>query len=292
MEILATLTEIKYLKSIKQAGADGIIFCGPFSLRFAYDAKEFHQIDQYCKENGLKRYIVIDSFISEQDKPHLYRYLDVLKHFDPDGIYFTDLGVLNCAQAYGLENKLIYDPDTLLSNSLDTAFYLKNNIGAVLARELTLTELTKIIDRFPNKLDLQVFGHLKLSYSKRHFLTNYFKHFNMEADITERKDLSLVEESRNYRLPVVEDVYGTRIYSDYIFMMYKELVPLKAKLKRAIIDGSFLSENLFMTAIRDVKSLNSENAAYIEQALYNRFADESFSSGYLYRATVKVKEDE
>ena len=292
MEIIATLNEIDYLKALKQASADGIIFGGPFSLRFAYDAKEFHQITKFCKENALKCYISIDSFISEQDKPHLYRYLDAIKHLDPDGIYFTDLGVLNCAQAYGLQEKLIYDPDTLLANSLDTAFYLKNNIGAVLARELTLNEITKIIDRFPNKLDLQVFGHLKLSYSKRKFLTNYFKHFAIDAEVAERKDLSLVEESRSYRLPVVEDTYGTRIYSDYIFMMYRELVPLKAKLKRAIVDGSFLSENLFMTTIRDLKSLNAENAGYIEQALYDRFADENFSSGYLYRGPVKVKEDE
>lgn len=291
MELLVTLSCFDNLKRLTKKDVDGIIFGGPFSLRFKYNLDEIRQINEYCLKNNLKRYITIDTFIFEKDKVAVYEYLDFLKELDIDGLYFTDLGiVLMAGEAF--KNKLIYDPDTLLTNSLDVNFYSKQNIGTVISRELCLDEIKKIIENNLNRVDMQVFGHLKMSYSRRKFLSNYFKHIGCDIDLTNKKDVLLVEENRDYSLPIIEDRYGTRIYTDYIFLMYQELVPLKDKIKRAIVDDMFISDfNLVCDVLRDLRRLSIDNYGFLYRNLIAKYKKYDFSDGYLYKKTSNVKED-
>ena len=143
MELLVTLSSIDNLSKMALCEVDGLVFGGPFSLRFNYSLNDIQKISDYCLEYGIKRYISIDAFVLEEDKVSLYDYFDFLKMLNPDGIYFTDLGVVSVADD-SLKDKLIYDPDTLITNSLDARFYLKQGIGVVLSRELSLEEVLKI----------------------------------------------------------------------------------------------------------------------------------------------------
>ena len=291
MEILFTLSNKNDLTKARQFGADGIIFGGPFSGRYDYTASELEEINNYCWDHNLKRYISIDAFIYEEDRGPLYEYLEYIKSFNVDGIYFTDLGVINAAKRRDLSDRLIYDPDTLLTNSLDIAFYLKQGIGTVLARELTLKEVLDIVKKNVDQLDMQVFGHLKMSNSRRKFISNYFKHMGILRNVEGKKTIRLLEESRSYRLPVIEDEHGTRIYTDYCLLMYKELAYLKHVLRRVIVDDAFLSDpNAAFDMIRDIRRLTPKNMAFLEDAFLVRYPHETFSSGYLHQKTVKKKE--
>ncbi len=290
MELLVTLSHFDNLKRLTKKDVDGVIFGGPFSLRFKYNLDEIRQINKYCLNNNLKRYVTLDTFIFEKDKVAIYEYLDFLKELNIDGLYFTDLGVVLMA-GEAFKNKLIYDPDTLLTNSLDVNFYSKQNIGTVLSRELCLDEINKIIENNLNRVDMQVFGHLKMSYSRRKFLSNYFKHIGSNLDLTNKRDVLLVEENRDYSLPIIEDRYGTRIYTDYIFLMYQELVPLKDKIKRAIVDDTFIGDfNLVCDVLRDLRRLSVDNYGFLYRNLVAKYKDYDFSDGYLYKKTSNVKE--
>lgn len=293
METLVTLSKIDRLDRYTKNDVDGLLFGGPLSLRFNYSLSEINTINEYCLKEGLKRYIALDAFISENDKAVVNDYFSFLKNLDVDGIYFTDLGIINVASSFGIGDKLIYDPDTLLTNSLDINFFLRQGIGTVLARELSLDEVKRILTNNPGKCDMQVFGHLKMSYSKRHFMTNYFNYLGLEKDILGKRNITLVEENRNYRLPILEDEYGTRIYSDYIFLMYKEFVDLKPLLKRAIIDDTFIEDtNLIFAILRDVKRVSDVNAVFLEENIISKYDNYQFSNGYLSNKTSKVKEDD
>ena len=291
MELLVTLSSIDNLSKMALCEVDGLVFGGPFSLRFNYSLNDIQKISDYCLEYGIKRYISIDTFVLEEDKVSLYDYFDFLKMLNPDGIYFTDLGVVSVADD-SLKDKLIYDPDTLITNSLDARFYLKQGIGVVLSRELSLEEVLKIAQNNVGEVDMQIFGHLKMSYSRRKFLSNYFKHINKEYDVCGKRSLKLVEENRDYALPIIEDKYGTRIYTDYILLMYKEFLDLKDLLRRVIVDDTFINdENLVFDVIRDIKRLSYENCNFIKDNLINKYKDETFSNGYLYQKTVMNKEE-
>ena len=291
MELLVTLKNKDILDRLVQMKVDGIVFGGPFSMKFDYSLDEIKEINENCLKHNIKRYIDIDTFISEFDLKKLSEYLEFLSNLDIDGIYFNDLAVINCASKFNLNNKLIYDTSTLMTNTNDISFYLEKGIDAVLARELTLDEIIEIVKIHPYKLDMQVFGYLRMSYSKRKFLSNYFKYINKDENIVNKDDLSLVEESRNYKLPIKETEYGTCIYTDYVLLMYEEIAYLSKLLKRGIINSEFIDNETLFDLIRDAKRLNTENSVFLKSTFIYKHPHYRFSTGYLYQKTVNKKEE-
>ena len=291
MELLVTLKKIEYLKKLKEFGVKGVI-CGTpvFSSRFFFNLEELKQIKQECVNNGLDLYVSIDTMIEEKDRLLLIEYLDFLKKLDVDGIYFSDLAVYSVAKDFGLEDLLIYDPTTLMTNSLDANFYLSLGISSVvLAREITLEEILNIAKRTDNRVEMQIFGYLKTATSKRRFLSNYFKHLGQTYDVTDKESLRIVEETRDYEMPILENKYGTQIFTDYILNTYIEYPVLSKVLKRGIIDDIFLSEAELFDVLRDYSSLNEDNASLLLNNLKLKYYDRSFDTGYLYQKTNTTK---
>lgn len=291
MELLVTLRNQKLLSKIVNC-AQGVIAGSFFSLSYSYTLDELTNINNFCKKNRLKMYVCIDAFISEDDKPDLYRYMDFLKTLDVDGIYFHDLAVYEISNNYGLKEKLIYDGGPVLCNILETAYYLSTGIdGVVISRELTFDEANNILTMIPSMVDMQVFGYLRMSYSKRRFIKNYLKEINRTYTYEGSKTLSLVEEKRNYNMPIVEDEYGTRIYSDFIFETINEIPELKKNIRRAIIETLFIDdEELIVTICREYARVTKENREFLKQAIYAKFPNR-YSSGYFYQKTNITKDE-
>ena len=292
MELLVTLRKIEHLEKILPF-TDGVICGRYFTTGFDFTIDELRQINKYCKTFGKKFYIVMDNFINEDEKMLMYDYLDLLDTLNVDGIYFHDLGVYDAARSYGLSDKLIYDGKTMMCNSLDPAFMLDKGIDSVvIARELTLKEVKEIVKNNAGKIDMQIFGHLRLSYSRRRFLSNYFSQINRTYDYFGKQSLSLVEEQRDYRMPIMEDGGGTFIYSDFIFTMFAQISELRPYLKRGIIDTLFIDdENKICQVCRDYKRINEYNQQFIENSFYHNYPD-NYSSAYLFQKTNISKIDE
>lgn len=293
MELLVTIKDLSLLNRLSTQYVDGVIFGCAFSSKYSFSIDEIRQISKFCDDAGLKKYISIDSMILEEDLGGLYRYFEIIKELNVDGIYFADLGVIPAARAYGLSDKLIYDPVTLLTNTLDINFYLAQGFGATLARELAYEEVLKIVEKFPNKIDMQVFGHLRMSYSKRKFLSNYFNQLEKEVELNGKNNLTLEEESRNYRLPIRETKYGTEIYTDYVLLMYREYITLRNYLKRAIVDSDFIkNEDAVIRVLKDLRTVTDENCDFLINRFIERNQDIMVDTGYLFKKTTDKKEED
>ena len=291
MDLLLKLRDKELLRKIRFL-VDGVIVGYKFTSDFNYNLDDLKEIKDYCTTHGLKYYIVMDDFISESEITELDEYLGFVKELNVDGIYFHDLGVYYGAIQYNLVDKLIYDGYTVLCNGLDSFFFLSQGVNSVvLSRELTIKEIAKIIKNNERCISIQAFGHLRMSYSKRKFLTNYFNEINKEIDYLDKDNISLVEESRNYKLPVKETKYGTNIYTDYILLMYEEFVYLRSLCKRVIVDNEFISNDVLFDVLRDFRRLNENNAEFLKESLIQRYPDYSFATGYLYQKTVNRKEE-
>ena len=270
---------------------DGVIVGSLFTSSYDSSIEDIETICNYIKTRGKKVYIVMDDFVSEDELPDLYYYFRVISKLDVDGIYFHDFGIYDIARKDDMVSKLIYDGKTVLCNALDTAFLLKRGIDSVvLSRELTLEEITNIVKANPKQVDLQIFGHTRLSYSKREFLKNYFNEINREYDYLNKETMSLVEEQRDYRLPIIENGHGTYIYSDYVFEMFNEINDLKKYLKRGIIDTLFIDDSTVMEVCRDYRRTSNENKEFLKQNLLQSHPD-NYSSGYLYQRTNITKDE-
>ena len=290
MELLVTLRNTKHIDKYKSA-CDGFIVGSFFASGYNHTIEDVRKINKYCKENYLKLYITIEDFISEDDRIKLINYLEFINELNVDGIYFHDLGVYQLAKSLNGNTKLIYDGQTIICNSLDVSFYTSKGIDSVVvSRELTLDELTTILKNNPNKCDAVIFGHTRLSYSKRKFLTNYFKEIKKNYDFKNKESLCLIEENRDYKLPIVEDESGTKIYSDYVFEMYSELFDLKPYINRGIVDTMFIDDGRIQTVLRDYRRITKENSTFLLNALSLNYPD-NYSTGYLYQETNITKDE-
>ncbi|MDD5792419.1 MAG: U32 family peptidase [Erysipelotrichaceae bacterium] len=289
MKLLVTLYSMEQMKTLAKMKIAGLIFGGPFSLNYHFSFDEIRTISQYLRDNQLESYLCLDAFVHEHDLKKLEEYLDFIKEIDVDGIYYHDFAVLEAANRKGLKDKLIYDGMTMVNNSLDAHFYAKMGKGVVLSRELTLKEYQNILKRLNKKGDMQIFGHLRMSYSRRKFLTNYFDLLERKEDLS-RGHYTISEEQRDYQMPIVEDDYGTRIYTDYVYALFDELLLLKDDIGRAIIDGLFLSDEIIYDFSRLYSEINGNNARVLKEMMANKYPGIDFNSGYLYLKTNKVKE--
>lgn len=290
MQLLVTLRKTKNIEKLKNA-CDGFIVGSLFSSGYNYSLNDLVAINKYCKNNAISLYVSIDDLISETEKPQLKQYFDFLSKLEIDGIYFHDLAIYNIAKTYNLENKLIYDGYTMICNSLDVQYYLSKGInGVVLSREITLDEIKNIITINPMCCDIMIFGHSRLSYSKRKFLTNYFREIKSSYDYMNTDSLRLVEEKRDYKMPIIEDSSGTKIYTDYILQMYKELPDLKAYVKRGIVDSIFVEDDKVLSVLRDYKRISNENAEFLFDGLNLSYPD-NYSTGFLYQKTNITKDE-
>lgn len=290
MELLVTLRDTRNIDKLKSA-CDGFIVGSLFCSGYNYTIEDLRKINKYCKENGKKIYITIENFISEEDKIQLFNYMDFIKGLQVDGVYFHDLGIYDVAKSFDMIDKLIYDGQTIVCNSLDVAFYESKGIDSVvLSRELTLDELTGILKNNPQKCDVVVFGHTRMSYSKRKFLTNYFIEIGRDYGVKNKETFTLVEEKRNYKMPILEDESGTKIYTDYVLEMYKELSDIKQYIKRAIVDTLFIKDDRAASVLRDYRHITKENCTFLRESLAMKYPD-NYSTGYLYQKTNITKDE-
>ncbi len=266
--------------------ADGIVTGSHFTTGYHLSPEEISMTVKHCKAKGKKVYVVMDNFISEDEKMLMYDYLEFIDSLEVDGLYFHDFGIYSAARSSHLASKLIYDGKTVMCNSLDSGFLLDRGIDSVMiSRELTLEEVRKILNNHSGRIDMQIFGHLRMSYSKRRFLSNYFRQIDRDYDYIGKESLSLIEEQREYGMPIVEDLNGTYIYTDFIFEMFKEICDLRAHIRRGIVDTLFIEdENLTCQVLRDYRRITAENCAFIKESFLHQYPG-SYSSGYLYQKT-------
>lgn len=291
MERLLTLKKIEYLDKIANYGITGIIVgTNVFSSRYRFNLNDLEDIALKCEANGLDLYISIDTMIEEKNLDILIDYLEYIRPYHIKGIYYADLAVLKACKDINYEAELIYDPGAIMTNSLDASFYLsEGNTAVVPARELTLEEVVNMAKHTHKHIDMQIFGYLKASTSKRKFLSNYFKHIGKDFDPNNVPDLRIVEETRDYDMPILENKYGTQIYTDYCLITYKETAILEDCLRKGIIDDNFIPEEELFQVLEDYQVLNEANAEELELNLRNKFDKRVFDSGYLYQKTNIMK---
>ena len=291
MELLVTLRNTRNLDKIINV-VDGVIIGSEFCSGYQYTLKDLSGISEYVRKNNRKVYFVVDEFISEDELSRLNVYLEYLASLKPDGIYFHDFAVYDVATMYGLKDLLIYDGKSVLCNSLETSYFLSKGLnGVVISSVLTIEEVEKIIKACPKKIDMQIFGHLRLSSSKRKFVTNYLKQIKSPIVDIKDKKLTIVEEQRKDEMPILEDHNGTKIYSDYIFETYNEIPELSEYLNRGIIDTLFIEDTMILQVLRDYRKITNENSSFLKERLYTT-SDKPVSSGFLYIKTNITKEDE
>ncbi len=239
---IVTVHSMDNLKELKQAGADAVIIgVEGCSVRHqnVVPVKDIPEWKKACSKEGLLLYVNILKFFSEPELDSMSNTLQACKDAGVDGIYYSDEGVLYEAEQLGIKNLLIYQPETLVTSAPDVQFYLDQGIQAVsLAHELSIDEITSIASSGPH-IEVLIHGYFSILYSRRPLITNYLKAIGKNYD-TDGKVFDLIEQTREDRMPILQDKTGVHIFSEDAMESFDFIELLaKAGISRFRIDSIF-----------------------------------------------------
>ncbi|MCL2530599.1 MAG: U32 family peptidase [Oscillospiraceae bacterium] len=221
-ELLAPAGDMDCLQTALRFGADAVYLAGRhFGMRggaknFASD--ELPKAVQLAHAAGKQVYVACNIIPHPDDMATLPAWLKQIAQAKADAVIVSDLGVMKLVQKYAPGVAIHISTQAGVTNA-ETACAL-HELGAsrvVLARELTLEEITQIRANIPRELELECFVHgaMCVSYSGRCLLSNYLTGRDANGGACTqpcRWGYALVEETRpGIYLPIEEDVRGTHI---------------------------------------------------------------------------------
>ena len=291
MKIAVTPFGLDGMEELSSNGADiFLIGNSAFANRLAHSFSTEEIIEAIALVKSLNKeiYIMINMFVHNENLKDINDFIYSIKDLNVDGIIFGDLAVYQTAKKVGLDDILIYSPETLNTNYYDPIFWSKQGIkGLTISKEITLEDVKKISKDKLLEISLIGHGHLNMFHSKRPLIENFFKFTNKEHDeYIENRNLKVVEEIRNESYPIFQDNQGTHIFRDKSLESFKEVKILCDYLDVFIIDGIFKDNEYLNKTVKYYHELinNIGNAEEISK-LYEGDHD----SGFLYKKTVYDK---
>lgn len=279
-EILAPSGNFEKMKFAILYGADAVYLAGEqFGMRTASDnftRDELREAVEYAHKRNVKVYVTVNILPHPAQQKLLPEYLEYLESIKPDALIISDLGVFSMAKKYAPSIELHVSTQASTVNA--EACKMWHSLGAsrvVLARELSLSEISDIRSSIPEKLELEAFVHgaMCVSYSGRCLLSNFFtcrdanrgncaQPCRWEYNVHEIKaQLSEVKRPEDV-IEVIQDKHGTYLFSSKDMCMIEHI----PELVRAGID-SFKIEGRVKSAYYTAVTANaykSEVNAFFE----------------------------
>ncbi|MDF2567681.1 MAG: putative protease [Oscillospiraceae bacterium] len=221
-EVLAPVGDFERLTAAVQFGADAVYLGGSeFGMRAAsanFDEKLLKDAVEYAHQNGVKVYLTCNTLPRNDEIERLPEFLKYAQSVHMDAVIASDIGVLSLVKKHTPKMEVHISTQAGIVNYVTAnEFYQMGAKRVVLARELSLEEISVIRQNTPKELDIEVFVHgaMCVSFSGRCLLSSYMT--NRDANRGEcaqpcRWGYHLVEEKRpNEHYPIYEDEKGTYI---------------------------------------------------------------------------------
>ena len=249
--ILTTLHQLESISSLS-AYADGfIVGLEGVSIRAIQNLTEtqLKEVKQECEKTNKKLYVNFCKLFMEDELEYAQKGLEGCLNIGIDGIYYADEGLYYLAEKLNMVDRLIYQPETLVTNHLDVQYYLDQGIQSVsLAHELSLEEIENIA-KYQNNIEILLHGTYSILYSKRPLVSNY-----LQAHGIEWKDdysFDLIEQTREDRMPIVQDDTGTHIFTEAEMKSIDQYQRLQdCGIQRFRIDSYFHDDNWTLQVLK------------------------------------------
>lgn len=217
-------------------GADAVYLAGSeFGMRAAagnFNEESMREAVKLCHDKGVSVHVTCNTLPRENELKRLPSYLEFLDSVGVDALIVADLGVIAMAKKYAPNTKLHVSTQLGIVNSETCkAIYDMGASRAVLARELSLSEIESIRANCPKGLELEAFVHgaMCVSFSGRCLLSNYLT--SRDANRGEcaqpcRWKYHLVEEKRPGEYYEITEDGGTYIMNSNDMCMIEHLPEL------------------------------------------------------------------
>ncbi len=223
-ELLAPAGDLEKLKIAVLYGADAVYIGGEaYGLRAKaknFDIDTMKEGIDFAHSHGVKVYVTANIYAHNADFEGMADYFREVERIGADALIISDPGV------FSLAREVVPDMEIHISTQANNTNYRSANfwynLGAkrvVIARELSLGEISTMRNNIPDDMDIEAFIHgaMCISYSGRCLLSNYLSGRDANKGACAhpcRWKYHLVEETRpGEYMPVVENERGTYIYN-------------------------------------------------------------------------------
>ena len=261
-ELLAPAGNLEKLKIAIEYGADAVYMGGKqFGLRAFADNFEIEEIVEavkYAHSKDRKVYITMNIFAHNSDFHGMKDYIQALNDAKVDGIILSDPGVLELVKKIAPDMKIHLSTQANTTNWQSALFWHRQGVDRIiLARELSLSEISEIRENTPDTLEIEAFVHgaMCMSYSGRCALSNYLAGRDANRGTCAhpcRWKYYLMEEKRpGEYFPVFEDDRGTYILNSNDLCMIEYLSELiDSGLDSLKIEGRMKSSYYVATVVQ------------------------------------------
>ncbi|MDD3129006.1 MAG: U32 family peptidase [Candidatus Izemoplasmatales bacterium] len=285
MRIVAKLKTVEEIEKLIDLGVDVLSVDTPLAVR-GINKEIYDELDKIVKYNKPV-YLFLNKMIHEDDIDLVRSILQDAKEKGVSGIVVGDITVMIIAREYEMQDRVIYQPGTMNTNSFDSDYFFMNSIkGITISKEITLEEIKKILENKKTEFSLVGHGFLDMFYSKRKLLSNYFVYKNIvHENIVNNQGFRLKEEMRKESFyPILEDEFGTHIFRDKALESFSEIKELEGKLDDFFVERIFLDDEEYYESIKAYK-----NEEFIPEFL--RKYKDKYNKGFFYQYTEKLKGD-
>lgn len=289
-------------------GADSVYLGGKkYGMRVMagnLDNEELAKAVHIAHTMGKRVYVTVNLFARDEDLEHMQEYLLYLHRIGVDAVIVADMGIVAMIGKYVPELTIHLSTQANTLNSYAANYYHDMGIKRiVLARELSLKQVSTIRQQTPDSLELEMFAHgsMCMAYSGRCAISSYLT--GREANqghCTQpcRWEFSLKESKREGEVFHVEEEDGNGMFffnSKDLNMLphLKDLIEtgvdsikiegrMKSELYVASVGIAYRNEIDRYYSDPDGYTLAQENAAHLDKVTYR-----PYTTGFNYHNPVE-----
>lgn len=265
VELLAPAGDLEKLKMAIIYGADAVYLGGEaFGMRKASKNFTLDQIREgvlFAHERGKKVYVTLNIVPHDKDMVGLEEYARELEEVGVDAFIVSDPGMFTVIKRTTPNMEIHISTQASVTNYETIMFWYGLGVRRiVLARELSLEEISNITSKLPEDMDIECFVHgaMCMSYSGRCLISNYMtgRDANM-GDCAQpcRYKYHVVEEKRpGQYFPIEEHEEGTFLFNSKDLCMLEHLPEvIEAGIHSLKIEGRVKSSYYVATVIRSYR---------------------------------------
>lgn len=283
MNLVTSIYKIEDINLLKDYLDYALINVPKYSIN--YKDIDVDKAVKLCDENNIKVILSINRIMHPGDLNNVEELIN--KYKDKEVLfYIADLGVLNILKKYDLLNKVIYNPETMITNYLDLKLYNDMVLACGVSNEITLEDLKLMYDKTNSNIFYQGFGLRLMFYSRRKLISLYG---NKNNTTYPKENVYLREITRTDYMPIIENEENTLIYRPYYISLLDKLNEIKF-VKFLYIE----SFNIDMDLFKDINRIYFE-AIKNDKLLYVLPEFNSLKlnieDGFIYKDSVYQKEE-
>jgi len=176
-ELLSPAGSLEKLRVAVLYGADAVYLGGQkFGLRSAADNFSHQELLEgvtFAHAHGTKVYVVLNSFLYDEDLAELPEFLNLLQTYAVDAVIVSDLGVVETVRR-ACQIPIHLSTQASCLNIYAAKFWKEMGVTRlVLGREVTLGEAKKIKEATNLEIEMFIHGSLCMSFSGNCVISNY-----------------------------------------------------------------------------------------------------------------------